>query len=199
MLGNGSVVTAYQSNRTAAELIAAGRPTIAAYGNYYLADTGGADDDGWESRYTRADLCDEIKAEGACTPTGGGQLLMGGLASAWGETLSAANWDGVVWHSLLAVAERLWSPKLPKVVDSAARTSMTRERNDAGDASINNSNNETAVSENAEAESKMAAAGVSDARGRLEVMSCYLRMTYGVPVASGFEPGFCPADVRWPQ
>jgi hypothetical protein len=76
---------------------------------------------------------------------------------------------------------------------------MTRERNDAGDASINNSNNETAVSENAEAESKMAAVGVSDARSRLEVMSCYLRMTYGVPVASGFEPGFCPADVRWPQ
>jgi hypothetical protein len=111
VLKNGTVVAAYQSNYTAAELISSGRPTIAAYGNLYLATDPGGGDGGWQARHSR-ELCDEIAAEGACAATGEGNLLIGGLASAWGENLNSANFDTVVWPSLLAVAERLWSPKL---------------------------------------------------------------------------------------
>lgn len=61
----------------------------------------------------------------------------------------------MVWHGLLAVAERLWSP-----------------------------------------------VGAEDAAGdpgrRLDVMSCFMRTMHGVPVGP-LSPGFCPADVRWPQ
>jgi hypothetical protein len=42
-----TVVSAYQSNWTAAELIDAGRPTIASYGNYYLAS---GDSKNWQVR-----------------------------------------------------------------------------------------------------------------------------------------------------
>ena len=151
-----TVVSAYQSNRTAAELIDAGRPTIASYGNYYLSSGDSRD---WQSRYTR-DPCDEIDAAGACVNgTGAGGLLIGGTASAWGESVNAANFDAVVWHGLLAVAERLWSPKV--------------EPRKIGDV-------------------------VGGAAVRLEVMSCYLRTRYGVPVGA-LNPGYCPADVRWLQ
>ncbi len=88
-----------------------------------------------------------------------GALLIGGLASAWGEGLNAANFDATVWHGLLAVAERLWSPKVGPA--------------------------------------KMGAV-VGGAGDRMEVMSCYLRTRYGVPVGA-LSPGYCPADVRWPQ
>jgi hexosaminidase len=115
---NSTVVNAYQSNHTAAALIAAGFRTIASYGNYYLAsgDDGGTD---WGSRYTR-DLCDEIHGVHACDAKTGqpGAALLGGMASAWGEHIDAANFDAVVWHSLLAVAEQWWSPAPASMPDA---------------------------------------------------------------------------------
>ena len=97
-------------NELAYNITSTGKNDLVTSVNWYL-DAGPSDK---YYAHDPAEVCaSDASSPFRCTDAQRARII-GGEACMWGESVDAANFFNTVWPQLTQIAERLWSPKLPR-------------------------------------------------------------------------------------
>jgi hexosaminidase len=101
-LAKDSVVHAWRGEKSLAQVASRGYPTILSHG-YYL------------------DLMQHAAQHYLVDPEAAGGNILGGMACQWAELVTAENVDARIWPRTAVMAERFWSPREVRDLDSMYR------------------------------------------------------------------------------